>query len=145
MKLVLSQKNGKKIPAKLFQKILIDVHKFVHDINEDSVELLLTDDEEIQKINFIFRGKNSATDVLSFGERDVKAATIFHDEKSSLGQIIISMDRALAQAIELNQPLEEELRFLFTHGLLHLLGFDHENPADEKIMLEKAYKILGRK
>lgn len=135
------------MPQKIFKEILARTLRVIPDIYEKSVELFLTNDEEIRKLNFSFRGKNSPTDVLSFGERDIGKNMNFPGSSSfgkSLGQIIISLDRAVAQAEDLNQSFEEELRFLFTHGLLHLLGFDHENPADEKVMLGKAYKILGR-
>ncbi|MFA6436055.1 MAG: rRNA maturation RNase YbeY, partial [Candidatus Gracilibacteria bacterium] len=63
---------------------------------------------------------------------------------SSLGQIFISIPTARRNAKTMKQSLEEELQFLFVHGLLHLLGFDHQTPEQEKEMLKYAYKILGR-
>ena len=106
---------------------------------EENVELLLTNNEEIHAINKQYRNIDRPTDVLSFAERESPSP-----DPKFLGQIIISLDRAQEQADELNQSLEEELRFLFVHGLLHILGYDHEKPEDEKVMLKEAYRILGR-
>jgi len=75
-----------------------------------SVTCLIATDEELQKLNQKFRGKNYATDVLSFPADD----------------IAISFDRAAAQAAELGHSVEDELRVLILHGLLHLAGMDHE-------------------
>lgn len=133
MKLILTQNN--KISKKLFTDLLKKLPK----IPEENVELLLTNNEEIHAINKQYRNIDRPTDVLSFAERESP-----NPDPKFLGQIIISLDRAQEQAAELNQSLEEELRFLFVHGLLHILGYDHEKPEDEKIMLKEAYRILGR-
>lgn len=100
----------------------------------EDVELLLTNDATIHKLNKQYRSKDRPTDVLSFSLED----------PVHLGQLVISVDRAREQAKDIGQSLEEELQFLFTHGLLHLLGYDHEEPEEEKIMLQKAYKLLNR-
>lgn len=63
---------------------------------------------------------------------------------SSLGQIFISIPTARRNAKTMKQSLEEELQFLFVHGLLHLLGYDHQTPEQEREMLGWAYQILGR-
>ena len=133
MKLTITQ--SAKIPAKIFTDLL----KKLPPIPEENVELLLTDNEEIHAINKQYRNIDRPTDVLSFAERESS-----NPDPKFLGQIIISLDRAQEQADELNQSLEEELRFLFVHGLLHILGYDHEKPEDEKVMLKEAYRILGR-
>lgn len=134
MKIIYVNSTKKSIPKKLFSEILKRLPNFV-ETKKTEVELLITDNKEIHALNLAYRKKDSATDVLSFG----------FDDTTSLGQIVISVERAKEQADELNQPLNKELEFLFTHGLLHLLGFDHENQEDEKLMLGVAYKILGRK
>jgi probable rRNA maturation factor len=77
---------------------------------ERGVTCLIASDAELQKLNQKFRGKNYATDVLSFPPDD----------------IAISFDRASAQAAELGHTVEDELRILILHGLLHLAGMDHE-------------------
>jgi probable rRNA maturation factor len=66
----------------------------------------------------------------------------FIDEELPLGDIVISMERTKEQAIEYNHSFERELAFLLVHGMLHLLGFDHENEKDEKIMFEKQENVL---
>lgn len=141
MKLILENQSKYKVSKRLFTEIIKRLHREIPDVYEDEVELLLTTNAEIQKLNKSYRGMDKATDVLSFSDRDIEGV---RGENTCLGQIIISVERAEEQAKELNQTLVEELKFLFTHGLLHLLGYDHEKPEDEKVMLEKAYKILGR-
>ena len=141
MKLFLENSSQKPLTQDLFESILERLPLVIENIHESELELLLTDDKTIQKLNHEFRAKNSPTDVLSFAQRELPKPA---QNSASLGQIVISVESAERQAAELSQSLEEELRFLFTHGLLHLLGFDHQNPKEEKLMLEKAYKILGR-
>ncbi|MEK7145749.1 MAG: rRNA maturation RNase YbeY [Patescibacteria group bacterium] len=138
MILEFNNETEEKISQKIFEDLLTRLPQVIPDISEKTVELLLTTDAHIQKLNKEFRGKDKATDVLSFSDRETSMPS------ENLGQIIISVDRAHDQAKELSQSLEEELRFLFTHGLLHILDYDHEEPEDEKLMLEKAYKLLGR-
>ncbi len=76
---------------------------------------LLSDDRELRRLNRRFLGRDYPTDVLSFPDRD-----------GSLGDIAISVDRARRQAAEFGHSLEEELSILMLHGVLHLLGMDHE-------------------
>ncbi len=112
------------------------------DISEEEVELVLTDDVTIQKINRKTRGQDQPTDVLSFANREITDA-MMRDEHS-LGQIFISVETAAENAVEMEQSLEEELQFLFVHGLLHCVGYDHQTEEEEEKMKEMAYKILGR-
>lgn len=119
----------------LFEIILKRLPKVEGALAYEDVELLLTDDATIHKLNKQYRGKDKATDVLSFSLED----------PVHLGQLVISIDRAREQAKDIGQSLEDELQFLFTHGILHLLGYDHEEPEEEKVMLAKAYALLERK
>lgn len=134
MKLTYTNSTSKKIPKTLFTSLLKNLPKVVPAVTQKEVELLLTNNEEIHALNKTYRGKDRPTDVLSFGLED----------PVNLGQLVISVERAEEQAKEIGQSLEEELRFLFAHGLLHLCGFDHEVPEDEAIMLPKTYQLLGR-
>lgn len=134
MKLILKNNNHQKISKTLFTDLLKKLHVVVPELTQKEVELLLTNDLEIHALNKTYRGKDRPTDVLSFGLED----------PVNLGQLVISIERAQEQAERLGQSLEEELRFLFTHGLLHLCGYDHELPEEEAIMLQKTYQILGR-
>jgi len=99
----------------------------------ENSELSVTfvNDEEIRKLNAKFRGKDEPTDVLSFpmgGEL--------------LGDIVINADAAVRQAREYGHSLRRELAFLAAHSMLHLLGFDHKDKAEEDEMCEKQEEIL---
>lgn len=108
-----------------------------------SVELsiMFTDDEEIHALNRDYRKKDKPTDVLSFPMREGEFGDINPD---LLGDVVISLDTASRQAEERGETLDEELRFLLIHGILHLLGFDHEGTASEaKRMRAKEKELLG--
>ncbi len=135
MKLILLNKTDKKIPKKLFTDLLKVLPKVEPKVSQTEVELLLTNNAEIHELNRVYRGKDRPTDVLSFGLED----------NTNLGQLVISVERTQEQAKEVGNTFEEELRFLFSHGLFHLLGYDHEVPEDEVVMLKKVYQLLGRK
>lgn len=100
--------------------------------NTAEISLVITDDEEMKEINRLYRKIDFTTDVLSFPINDGK------DIKSNiLGDIVISYDKAKSQSVENECTIEEEIAFLFIHGLLHLLGYDHESSEeDEKEMFE---------
>jgi len=101
--------------------------------------------ERIQEINREYRDKDQPTDVISFaleemgeGELEVVGADI----PRVLGDIIISIPRTREQAKEYNHSFMRELGFLSVHGFLHLLGYDHMNEQDEKIMFDRQKEIL---
>ena len=103
---------------------------------------LITNDTELQSLNAQFRGKDYATDVLSFpsGERAEGPSA----DEGFLGDIAISLQRARAQAREWRHSVEEEIRILMLHGVLHLLGMDHESDAGEMKRTEMRWrKKLG--
>ncbi len=100
------------------------------------LEVSIVGNEEIKSLNKQYRGKDSITDVLSFEDGDM-----LPDGRVFLGSIIISGERALEQAQEIGNSFEEELRFLFLHGLLHLLGFDHETDNGEMFELQRELKL----
>jgi probable rRNA maturation factor len=103
--------------------------------NEDtSVDLILVDDEFMQRLNRKFIGRNRTTDVISFGMKEGKPETV---EFPNLGDIYVSLDQAKRQAEEYGNKFEEELRLLVAHGLLHLLGYDHRNKKEEAVMRKK--------
>lgn len=143
IKLLYSNETNAKVPSLLFKTVLKRLIEVEPEITQTEVELLLTDDKTIQKLNKQYRNKDMPTDVLSFGFSDTADSKGLPSK--SLGQIVISVDRARQQAKDIGQSLNKELQFLFTHGTLHLLGYDHENPEDEKIMLKKTYQILTNK
>jgi probable rRNA maturation factor len=114
------------------------------------LSIILTDDKAIRQLNREFRGKDTPTDVLSFPQNDegVKAASAQSDHESSppvaLGDIAISLDTTSRQAKPLRQTEAERLRTLLIHGLLHLLGYDHErSPAEARRMFARERELAA--
>ncbi len=108
-----------------------------------SVELsiLFMDDEGIRELNRDYRKKDKPTDVLSFPMREGEFSDL---NPGLLGDVVISLDTASMQAEENGKTMEEEVTFLLTHGILHLLGFDHEaSPAEARLMRAKEKEILS--
>ncbi len=100
---------------------------------------------EIQELNKEYRKKDEPTDVISFALQDEITDSIDiigSDAPLILGDIIISIEKVEEQAMEYNHSFERELGFLAVHGFLHLLGYDHMNETDEKIMFQKQNDIL---
>ncbi|MBQ0045599.1 MAG: rRNA maturation RNase YbeY [Mycoplasma sp.] len=94
---------------------------------------------QIKNINNKYRKINKVTDVISFANRDNNTVIV-----PLLGEIFICLAKAKQQAKEYGHSLQRELIFLFTHGLLHLLGFDHQTPKQEKQMLSLTKKIISK-
>ncbi len=120
-----------KIDEDIFYPVILSMQEENLDKYEE-VNLLFTDDETIQNLNERYRGKNRKTDVLSFPSQ-IPGLPF-------LGDIII--DTSVADEQKGNHSLEEELQFLFLHGMLHLLGYDHISAQQKKIMdaKEKRYR-----
>ena len=96
--------------------------------------VVFTDDSRIQSLNKKYRDKDYPTDVLSFPD----------DDPRYLGDIVISLEKALRQAKEYGHTLNDEVAFLVCHGFLHLNGYDHETPEEEKEMFSKQNAILDK-
>ena len=96
---------------------------------EGKVEVLLTSDVEIKRLNKAFRGKNQATDVLSFPAPE--------EAEGVAGDLAVSLDTAARQAAEHGHSLRDEVRILLLHGLLHLAGEDHETDFGEMAARER--------
>lgn len=111
-------------------------------LNVDNVEfnVILVVNEKIQSINKEYRNKDQVTDVISFALEDFK--DIVYEDYRVLGDIYISLDKAKDQAVEYGHSFKREICFLTIHGLLHLLGYDHMNEEDEKIMFSEQERIL---
>ena len=111
----------------------------------DAVEvgLLLTGDDRVRQLNRDYRGEDRTTDVLAFAlEESEVAFPRPSDALPSLGQVVVSYPQAVRQAAEYGHTVEREVAFLVVHGLLHLLGFDHQRPDDEARMLSKQEAIM---
>jgi probable rRNA maturation factor len=132
-------------------------------VTEGEVALTFVDDEAIHELNQQYRGIDKPTDVLSFsmqedGEDEIQI--IYGDAQEEepldgeaadgeafiepLGDIIISVPRAVAQAEEYGHSVERELGFLFVHGFLHLIGYDHQTEEAEKAMFAKQEDVLQK-
>ena len=103
--------------------------------------IIFVDNERIHEINKEYRKVDRVTDVISFALEDNKDIT--YDNFRLLGDIYIATDVAYEQAKEYNHSKEREVCFLATHGLLHLLGYDHMKESDEKIMFGKQEELLN--
>ncbi|MBN1643445.1 MAG: rRNA maturation RNase YbeY [Dehalococcoidales bacterium] len=110
------------------------------------VELVITGDEKVHALNKQYLDEDRTTDVLSFPMcEQAKNQTVFvsmPDGKIHLGEIIISYPQTVKQAEEHNHPVEREMLILIIHGVLHLLGYDHDTPGRKKVMWGRASKIL---
>jgi len=108
--------------------------------------VLLTDDEEIARLNKDYRGIDGPTDVLSFSQIEDGGLAGFADieEEILLGDVVISIDTAQRQASEQGRALDDEIDTLLAHGILHLLGYDHENTEDAMKMFARQEEILSQ-
>ena len=102
--------------------------------------IIFIDNEEIRKINKEYRNVDRETDVISFALED--NMDVVYDDFRLLGDIYISYEKALEQAKIYNHSVKREVFFLATHGILHLLGYDHMEEDDEKVMFELQNKLL---
>ncbi len=122
---------------------------------ESEVNILFTNDEEIKEINKEYRDIDKTTDVLSFpaidyvtpgdfGGLEDNIVECFHPETGELllGDIVISVDKAIQQAEEYGHSIEREIAFLTAHSMFHLFGYDHMEEEDRRIMEEKQKSVL---
>ena len=121
---------------------------------EAEVDVLLTDNEAIRQINKEERGIDAATDVLSFPAVDFPVPgdfaafeddpVLFHPETGELilGDMVISLEKVIAQAAEYGHSQERELAFLTAHSMFHLMGYDHEEEDGREVMEEKQEALL---
>lgn len=125
-----------------------DIEKYIIDVltkeyesdREVYVSVLLTGNEEIQRVNRDFRGKDMPTDVISFAYHDNDEAD--NGLYDSLGDIIISLERVEEQRKDYGHSFKREFYYVLTHGLLHLMGYDHMEEEEKKIMRAKEEEIL---
>lgn len=112
------------------------------------MSLVFTDSEAVQQLNRDYRGVDKPTDVLAFYMLPQKGAdssfALPPDGVTRLGEVIISYPQAAEQAKEQGHSPEKELALLVIHGILHLLGYDHEEPEEESKMRERERELLER-
>lgn len=146
----------------LLEGLLIEVARS-EGVEEGEVSLTFVDDETIRELNREYRGMDKSTDVLSFPmgedelegdealelEEEVEAddADMVEDEDMMpllLGDVIISVPTAIRQSEEYGHSIERELGFLFLHGFLHLIGYDHDNEEAERDMISRQEAVLAK-
>ncbi|MEO1402467.1 MAG: rRNA maturation RNase YbeY [Cyanobacteria bacterium J06635_1] len=114
-------------------------------INAYELSLMLTDDTGIQQLNQTYRHQDKPTDVLAFAALETALPghqDIYQQMPLNLGDIVISVDTAVRQAAEQGHPVKQELTWLASHGLLHLLGWDHPDESSLQGMLAEQTTLL---
>ena len=113
--------------------------------DSDEVSVVFCDDAYIRQLNRDYRGLDKATDVLSFALNEGEEPDVYDGPAHHLlGDIIISLDTAARQAEDYGHTLERELAYLAIHGMLHLLGYDHMDEADQQEMRTEEEYVLTR-
>jgi probable rRNA maturation factor len=112
------------------------------DLSSAELSVSVTDDREIRELNRVFRHRDRATDVLAFAMREGEAMATQADLADEvLGDVVISVETARRQAGKRRRPLDAEMRMLLAHGLLHLVGYDHQTKREEKVMNEQTERL----
>jgi probable rRNA maturation factor len=129
-----------KLETAVFKKYVKELSASVDEADGKTFSVAFVSDDRMWKLNWSFRGKDSTTDVLSFPQELGP-----HDQPDFLGDVVISVDQAKKQAKENKLSLENEIKQLILHGLLHLCGYDHETDKGEmnkrELALRKKLKI----
>jgi probable rRNA maturation factor len=130
---------GREYPSANLKKIAASILTAVEQSHAE-LSVALVGDQEMRPLNAKYRKKNKTTDVLSF-----PADPSLPSEAGLLGDVIISVEQAKRQAKERNHSLKKEMVTLLVHGILHLLGYDHERSQRQaKIMASLEQKLLGQ-
>ena len=124
---------------KLISSVLRTVKKIESLETEHIMSIILVDNKRIHEINKDYRNIDRPTDVISFANID---SSVNHELAYELGDIYISIDKVYEQAASYGHSVMREFAFLVTHGIYHLLGYDHMTKEDETIMFTKQEKIL---
>ena len=111
--------------------------------NSGLISLALVGEPAMKKLNKAYRGKDSVTDVLSFAERDIKNPLKNKPTDRYWGEVIICYPQAVKQARQNKKLVKKELEWLLVHGVLHLLGHDHYQPKETKLMRGLEKRIVG--
>ena len=140
---IVSRVRGRKLPLRRIKRTAQDILDFL-DQSESELSLALVDNAAIAKLNKKYRRKSKATDVLSFPAESAA------NGPGLLGDVVISIDKARQQAQAGGWTLTQEIDRLLIHGIVHLLGYDHErSPKDARVMraLEKqiAHAVCGKR
>jgi len=127
--------------VKILKKITKAINKHELIKGKHFISFIIVDNEEIQKINKQYRGIDRPTDVITFAAIDDEEGDTIPEE---LGDIFISWEKVVEQAREYGHSVLREFAFLATHGMLHALGYDHQNKTDEELMFGIQEEILTK-
>ena len=132
---------GRRVPA-LGRRLQRGARRLLQAVGLPTAELsiLLVSDDEMQRLNAHYRGKDRPTDVLSFAQAEGEGAR----PAGVLGDVVISVDTATRQARERGETLGRESERLLIHGILHLLGYDHERSVPEARRMQRRERALAR-
>jgi len=135
--------------GKDLQQVIVNVCNTVAKVGRlpksSEVSIMIVDNSYIQELNFIYRQQNRPTDVLSFAMNELSDEEPEYDssmEVNILGDIVISLEQAVLQSQDYGHSLERELGYLVAHGMLHLLGYDHELEEEAQVMRALEEKIM---
>jgi len=134
------------LPPDIFFKHLTEVLNDLlveSSLGEGEVNLIIAGDDELERLNRQYRGKEGTTDVLSFPYLEPVMEEIQQGEDFAVGDIYISLERALSQAEEAGAELEMEIALLAIHGLLHLTGYEHDSESGAELMRQKEQETLS--
>lgn len=130
-----------------YQKLYNQIAKHIMESEKKEgnyeVSVTIVSEEDIQNYNRDYRNIDRVTDVLSFALQEGENYELPKGMPIQLGDILICYKRAKEQAHNYGHSIKREMAFLFTHGMLHLLGYDHMNEKDEKVMFKKQERILN--
>lgn len=119
-----------------YQRVIRDVFKTINSKKEFNI--IFVDENEIRRINNEFRHIDKVTDVISFALIDDNEIV----QTNELGDVFICVNKARSQAVDYGHSERREFAFLAVHGYLHLCGYDHQTPEEEKVMFDLQEKIL---
>ncbi|NLX01257.1 MAG: rRNA maturation RNase YbeY [Syntrophomonadaceae bacterium] len=135
--------------GKELQQVIVNVcnavAKTVRLPKNSEVSVMIVDNSYIQELNFIYRQQNRPTDVLSFAMNELSEDEPDYDsseELNILGDIVLSLEQASLQSNEYGHSLQRELGYLVAHGMLHLMGYDHETDEEARVMRSLEEKIM---
>jgi len=115
-------------------------------IISDNIEISVSfiSNEEIIELNTMYRNKNTVTDVLSFPQFENAEQINWDESIICLGDVVISLEKAKEQALDLGHSDEREIIYLIVHSIFHLLGYDHMDEEEKAIMREKEEKVMSK-
>lgn len=142
---------GRKLSAKLIRSVVERALQTEGWVQPATLEVLMLRDEEIREVNATHRGVDEATDVLSFPMLEMKPGGVIAQEffvlppesRPHLGDVLVSVDRVELQAREAGHSTERELAYLTVHGVLHILGYDHEVERERRLMRKREEEVLA--